>query len=51
MSKCVMFCGRESLYIDLKTNEGLCDSCAGVNESIYRSRGERGKYKKENEKI
>ncbi len=41
--KCVM-CKNVAIYIDKKTNEALCEKCASINESVYRSRGESGKY-------
>lgn len=43
--KCVM-CKEEASYIDKKTNEPLCVRCVEVNESIYRRRGQVGKYTK-----
>lgn len=43
--KCCM-CKNDAILIDLKTKEGFCEGCVNINEGIYVSRGEKGKYRR-----
>jgi len=42
---CVM-CRSKADYIDMKTNEPLCESCTRINEGIYHDKGKAGGYKR-----